>query len=328
MDLRFIAGIRAYQCKLSLLIDVAVGVVSDAQGRVLLASRPAGKPYAGWWEFPGGKVEAGETVAQALARELHEELALDIEDARPWVTREHQYEHAHVRLHFTRVTRWRGEAQAREQQQFGWFFINDQNLPTPALPATLPVLRWLRLPEIIGISQAKELGQDIFIAALEQAFAQGLRGLIIREPGWNDAHVNSLLDAVLPLARRADARVLVSSRHDAALWQRAGGVHFTSADLKACIKRPALEWVSASVHQREEIAHAAQLGVDFCLLGHISPTASHIGLPPMDWAGFKYHAQHCELPVFALGGLTVAHLAVAQSHGAHGIALMRSLWSW
>lgn len=310
------------------VIDVAVGVISDAQGRVLLASRPAGKPYAGWWEFPGGKVEAGETIPQALARELHEELNLNIDDARPWVTREHQYEHAHVRLHFIRVTRWRGELKAREQQQFGWFFINDQNLPTPVLPATLPVLRWLTLPEIIGISQAHELGLEVFMAALEQAFEQGLRALIIREPGWTDAQVNDLLDAVLPRAKQVKARVLVSSRHGAALWQRANGVHFTSADLNACTQRPQLEWVSASVHQREEITRATQLGVDFCLLGHISPTASHPGIPEIGWDGFEYHAKHAQLPVFALGGLTAARLAVAQSHGAHGIALMRSLWSF
>ena len=96
------------------VVDVAVGVLIRPDGRFLLASRPEGKPYAHYWEFPGGKLEPGETVAAALARELHEELGVDIAAANPWVVREFEYPHAHVRLHFCRVTNWRGEPHARE----------------------------------------------------------------------------------------------------------------------------------------------------------------------------------------------------------------------
>jgi 8-oxo-dGTP diphosphatase len=121
-------------------VDVAVGVLIDAQERFLLTSRPQGKPYAGYWEFPGGKVEAGETVEQALARELHEELGIDIGHAEPWQVEIFDYPHALVRLHFCKVRQWTGELQMREQQQMAW-----QALPvqvTPVLPGTLPVLRW------------------------------------------------------------------------------------------------------------------------------------------------------------------------------------------
>jgi 8-oxo-dGTP diphosphatase len=121
-------------------VDVAVGVLIDPEGRFLITSRPAGKVYAGHWEFPGGKVEPGETVAAALQRELHEELGITIADALPWKTTLHDYPHALVRLHFCKVFAWHGNFEMREAQQMAW-----QTLPVavaPLLPGTLPVLQW------------------------------------------------------------------------------------------------------------------------------------------------------------------------------------------
>jgi 8-oxo-dGTP diphosphatase len=123
------------------LVQVAVGVLLQDDGAFLLTSRPPGKVYAGYWEFPGGKLEASETVQQALARELHEEIGIAIEDCTLWKVERVDYPHALVQLNFCRVTRWRGELQMREGQSFAW-----QQLPvtvTPVLPGTLPVLRWL-----------------------------------------------------------------------------------------------------------------------------------------------------------------------------------------
>ena len=121
-------------------VDVAVGVLIDAEGRFLLTSRPAGKVYAGYWEFPGGKLEAGESVEQALRRELHEELGIEIGAVQPWQVEELDYPHARVRLHFCKVYAWRGEFEMREQQAMAW-----QTLPVhvaPVLPGTVPVLEW------------------------------------------------------------------------------------------------------------------------------------------------------------------------------------------
>jgi 8-oxo-dGTP diphosphatase len=123
------------------LVQVAVGVLFLPDGRFLLTSRPAGKVYEGHWEFPGGKIEAGETIAQALARELQEELGIEIENCALWKTEQVDYPHAWVQLNFCRVTRWRGELQMREGQRFSW-----QSLPVrvePVLPGTWPVLHWL-----------------------------------------------------------------------------------------------------------------------------------------------------------------------------------------
>lgn len=122
-------------------VDVAVGVLIDADGRFLLTSRPPGKVYAGYWEFPGGKLEAGETVEAALARELHEELGITIAGTEPWKVELMDYPHARVRLHFCKVLRWSGAFEMREGQQMAW-----QVLPValrPVLPGTVPVLRWL-----------------------------------------------------------------------------------------------------------------------------------------------------------------------------------------
>ncbi len=122
------------------IVDVAVGVLIDARGRFLLTSRPAGKVYSGWWEFPGGKLERGETVVAALARELHEELGITVVDAQAWNVTRVDYAHARVRLHFCKVLAWRGEFEMREGQAMAW-----QALPVtvaPVLPGTLPVLDW------------------------------------------------------------------------------------------------------------------------------------------------------------------------------------------
>ncbi|BEU22703.1 NUDIX domain-containing protein [Paraburkholderia terrae] len=121
--------------------EVAVGVLVQPDGRYLLAQRPAGKPYEGYWEFPGGKLEPGETVEAALARELHEELGIDVQASHRWHVLEHDYPHAYVRLYFCKVTAWDGEPHGREGQAFAW-----QTLPaqvSPLLPATIPVLEWL-----------------------------------------------------------------------------------------------------------------------------------------------------------------------------------------
>ena len=132
--------------------EVAVGVVFRRDGAVLLADRPAGKAYPGYWEFPGGKIEPGESVGAALARELHEELGIVIAGSTPWVTFEYDYPHAYVRLHFERVSAWRGAPHAREGQRLG-FYLPTADLPAPLLPAAVPALRWLRLPDVLELDR-------------------------------------------------------------------------------------------------------------------------------------------------------------------------------
>ncbi|MEA5097838.1 MAG: NUDIX domain-containing protein [Burkholderiaceae bacterium] len=127
-------------------IDVAVGILMKPNGDVLLGQRPAGKPYSGYWEFPGGKVEPGESVFEALQREFVEELGIEIVAAEPWCGVDYVYPHAHVRLHFFISHDWRGQPQSLEGQAFAW---QGELAVEPLLPATIPLIAWLdrlRLP--------------------------------------------------------------------------------------------------------------------------------------------------------------------------------------
>lgn len=307
-------------------VDVAAGVLIRPDGRFLLASRPAGKPYASYWEFPGGKVEPGERVATALARELHEELGVDIGTAYPWVVRVFDYPHALVRLHFFRVFDWRGELHAREHQSFGFF--STSTLPSgPLLPATVPVLRWLALAPLYAISAAAPLGRELFLQRLESALARGLKLLQFREPALDNADAAKLFDQVLARVRGAGATLLVNSRHDRALWEKADGVHLTSTALAALQQRPEFEWVAASIHSSVEIERAAELQLDFVTAGPVRITATHPHTPPLGWSAFAGTITNGGLPVYALGGMRASDLATAMSYGAHGIASLSAVWN-
>ncbi len=146
------------------MVDVAAAVIERADGSFLLAQRPPGKVYEGYWEFPGGKVEFGESISHALVRELREELGIDVELAYPWITRVYPYPHATVRLHFHRVVRWGGEPRPRERQALSWQ-RGTEIVVSPMLPANAPVLKALSLPTSLGITRAWESGID---AALSQ----------------------------------------------------------------------------------------------------------------------------------------------------------------
>jgi 8-oxo-dGTP diphosphatase len=307
------------------LVDVAVGVLFRPDGRFLLASRPAGKPYAGYWEFPGGKLEPGESIEAALARELHEELGIDIGPVHRWIVRDFEYPHAHVRLHFCRVTAWSGTLHAREGQTFRFCTLDDLPVGT-LLPATVPVLRWLSLPPIYALSNAAQLGAQGFVERLDAQLARGLRLLQFREPTLGVTSAEHLFDETLRRVKASGGRLLVSSRHPLAWARRADGLHLTARDLMVLERRPEVEWLGVSAHDSSELVRAAALGADLAVLGPVAPTASHPGAPGIGWQAFSAATAQAGLPVYAIGGLVSADLDDARAAGAHGIALQRSLW--
>ena len=308
------------------IVDVAVGVLLRDDGRFLLASRPEGTPYAHYWEFPGGKLEPGESVAHALARELHEELGIDIGAVLPWVVREFEYPHAHVRLHFCRVTDWRGTPHPREGQAL--HFATLQDLPPGALlPATIPVLRWLDLPPVLAVTDAADLGAVAFVQRLRAQLAAGLRMVLLREPDLPLRTADALFAQVLAEVRATGARLVVSSRHPSAWAAAADGVHLTARDLMAATQRPAGDWVGASVHDATGLAQAAALGLDYAVLGPVAATRSHPGAAVLGWQGFRTLASASAVPVYALGGLESGDLPAALHAGAHGLAMQRAAWA-
>lgn len=306
-------------------VEVAAAVLQRADGAYLLAQRPADKIWAGYWEFPGGKVEPGETARDALVRELREELGIEVITAYPWVTRVFTYPHATVRLHFFRVTEWQGEPHPHERQQLAWQLPGACTV-SPLLPANAPILRALELPICYAISNAVELGEAEFLRRLERALADGLRLVQLREKQLPRAALLELARRVVALAHAHGARVLLNA--DVGLAQQVGadGVHLTARQLADMPQRPPLAWCAASCHSAQELRRAEALGCDFAVLGPVLPTASHPGQPALGWERFAAMAAGCAIPVYALGGLRQSHLDVAWPRGAHGVAMLRQAW--
>lgn len=310
---------------MGVVVDVAAAVILRPDGAFLLACRPVGKVYAGYWEFPGGKVEPGEAPEHALARELHEELGIDVVDAAPWITRVYTYPHATVRLHFFRVTDWRGEPHSKEAQDIFWQRL-DAPLAAPMLPANAPVLASLALPSTYAITNAAGLGIEAQLARIDLRLAEGLRLLQVREPVLASAERSAFARAVVERAHRAGARVLIND--DAALAEAVGadGVHLRAASLMALSARPAHALVAASCHDAAELAQAMRLALDFAVLGPVKSTPSHPGARTLGWPGFAALARGASIPVYAIGGMRPEDLPIACRHGAHGLAMIAASW--
>ena len=308
------------------ITEVAAAVLTQPDGRVLLAQRPTGKAYAGYWEFPGGKVEPDESLEAALARELHEELGIVVSRACRWITRVFEYPHAIVRLNFFRVFAWLGEPHPHEGQVFSWQQPDAVEV-TPLLPANFPILKALSLPPLLGITYAESLGVDTFLARLDIALANGLRLIQLRDKTLPEYARLELARETVRRAHRYGARVLVNG--DPALAHAAGadGVHLDSAAAARLTTRPDYDWIGVSCHDAAELAHAAAIEADFALLSPVLPTLTHPGAATLGWDTFSALAAASPIPVYGLGGLGRDDVALAQSHGAHGVALLRGAWT-
>ncbi len=309
------------------IVDVAAAVILRSDGAFLLGRRAEDTFYPGYWEFPGGKVEAGETPREALVRELREELGISVRRAHPWILRSHVYEHAHVRLHFFRVRAWDGDIQDHVHAELSWQPDASRLTVSPMLPANGPVLSALALPESYGISHAGDIGITQQLERLEAALDRGLRLIQVREPNLDQAARRDFARAVLALARGFGARVLVND--DPALAREVGadGVHLTAKSLMALDTRPDFPLVAASCHDRAELERAGSLGLDFAVLGAVQATASHPGRAGLGWDRFADLVRDLPLPVYALGGLSLRDREQAWQAGAQGVAAIRGAWA-
>ncbi|WP_018989206.1 Nudix family hydrolase [Aromatoleum toluclasticum] len=306
-------------------VEVAAGVIFRRDGRFLLGQRAPDTFYAGYWEFPGGKVEPGESPADALIRELDEELGIRVHAVRPWITREHLYEHAHVRLHFFEVADWEGELHDHVHSALSWERVEAPEVG-PMLPANGPILKALRLPRWMGITHATGIGVERQLAQLDAALVGGLRLVQLREPGMAMSELRAFAVEVVKRARACGASVVVNGSPELAAEVGADGVHLSAALLALTGQRPALEWVGASCHTREELERAAGLGLDYVVLGAVQPTATHPGQAALGWERFSELVRGLPMPVLALGGLQPADMERARAAGAHGIAAIRGSW--
>lgn len=306
-------------------LDVVAAVILRGDQSFLLAQRPLGKVYAGFWEFPGGKVESGEEPRAALERELREELGIRVGRAYPWIHRRFDYPHASVRLNFYRVLDWHGEPHGHENQALAWQRAEAVSVG-PLLPANRPVLRALQLPNVCGITAASEQGESRFLELLEVALEKGLRLIQVREKWMTPDSLVRFAKAVVTLARRYGGKVLINGTPGASAAAGADGVHLAASELMRSRVRPAVDWCGASCHDSRELLQALELGLDYVVLGPVKRTFSHPGARCLGWEEFATLISNYPLPVYGVGGLTHADLEHAWQRGAHGIAGIRGIW--
>jgi 8-oxo-dGTP diphosphatase len=324
------------------MIAVVAGILRDPAGRVLLAQRPQRGPHAGLWEFPGGKIEAGETAAEALRRELREELDIEAEPGDrlwrvPW-----RYPHLALVLDALEVRAFSGVPRGTDGQRVAWVPPDElHRWPMPA--ADLPIAAALRLPRHYAITPDPCDDAARLLGDARALLAAGARLLQLRGKRLDAAAVAGVVSALhgdragvaaiqagdgASGPRGAVPSVLVNGAvglelADAHPWI---GVHLAAADLARFSARPLPRprWIAASCHDAHEIARAVAADCDFVVVGPVQPTTSHPGAPTLGWSGLAALCRDCPLPSFALGGVGPADLETARRHGAYGVAGIRA----
>jgi len=307
-------------------IHVVAAVITDPRGRILLSRRRDGRDLAGLWEFPGGKRERGETPEQALQRELQEELGIRVDVGEALINVPQRYPDKRLHLDVRLVTAWQGTPRGLEGQALAW--VAPEKLPRYAMPpADQPVVAVLLQPDRYLVTPEPGADDGAWLGALTTALAGGIRRVQLRAPGLaTQPRWRRLAAQAVALCQAAGAEVLVNA--DVELAGEVGaGVHLRAAQLAQHTARPlpAGVPVAASCHDAEELQAAQALGCDFAVLGSVLPSASHAGASTLGWDGFAALRESVSLPLYAIGGLTPAHLPHARQHGAQGIAAIGSL---
>jgi 8-oxo-dGTP diphosphatase len=313
---------------MSEFIHVAVGVIVGADQKVLIARRPPDAHQGDLWEFPGGKLEAGESVIAALRRELQEELDIDIDTHRcfPLKKISHHYGDRSVLLDVWRVDSFRGKPRGRELQEIMWQsadMLDPRDFPL----ANHDIIKALKLPRVLAITGIccnwTECREKIV-----NLLATGITLVQFRQPQLTESEFLGWADAAAQLCRKNGARLLVNCSTDVYRQIDAHGLHINAATLGRLDSRPVSRsgLFSAACHTLSELTKAEQLGADFALLSPVAPTSSHPEARPLGWQQFRTLASQVSIPVYALGGMTPEDLPDALAEGAHGIAAISALW--
>lgn len=308
-------------------VHVAAAVIRGVDGRILIARRPEDKHQGGLWEFPGGKVEAGEAVSVALARELEEELASRPTASRPLIQIRHDYPDKQVLLDVWEVTAFTGEPHGAEGQPLAW--VSERQLLEYEFPAAnTPIVAAARLPDRYLITpdglQSAEL-----LAGVRKALDAGVRLIQLRAPNMFDPQYRDLAVDVQGLCA-GKAQLMLKGPLEWLGDFPAAGWHLTAEQLRkyAAGGRPFPEqrWLAASCHAAEELALAAQMGVDFVTLSPVQATATHPEAQPLGWDAASELLAGCNLPAYLLGGVGPSDIERAWQVGAQGVAGIRALW--
>ncbi|MEP1214746.1 MAG: Nudix family hydrolase [Marinobacter sp.] len=310
-------------------IHVAVGAIFR-DGKVLIARRPEHVHQGGLLEFPGGKVEPGESVQQALVREIREETGLRIapDSLEPLIEVRHDYGDKQVFLDVWLTSSAEGDAQGCEGQEIRW--LDARELADADFPAAnRPIIRALQLPRHYAITGAAE-SEDAFLLQLRESGGnKGAELCLLRAPELGDVAYARLADGALEICQAGGFGLMLhGSPSLVEQFPQACGVHLPWRVARQFSARPVADnyLLAVSCHDEREIAHALQLQADFVTLGTVKPTSSHPGDPGIGWHRFRELVATATLPVYALGGLSLADMAEARSAGAQGIAGISYWW--
>lgn len=303
------------------------GAITDDRGRVLVTRRPDHVHQGGLWEFPGGKLEPGETPEQGLARELDEELGIRVQASEPLIRVHHDYGDRHILLEVRRVEGYAGVPRGREGQPLVWL-APDAMDPTRFPAADRPIISALRLPQRLLITGPDPRDPQTLLARLERAVQDGIRLVQLRAHELEDSAYRELATRAYAVCIATGARLLLNRDPATVADCPRHGLHLNARLLTALDRRPgqADELVGASCHDAAELARAAALGLDYAVLSPVKPTATHPHASPIGWSHFFELVDPVAVPIYALGGLASADLSAAIHHGAQGIAAIRGLW--
>jgi 8-oxo-dGTP diphosphatase len=298
----------------------------DREGRVLIGERPASKPLAGFWEFPGGKLEAGEPAFDALRRELHEELGIQVRHAYRMLRFAYRYPEREVELDVWRVTAWDGRPASQEGQHLEWVLpegLKDWQL----LPADEPIVKSLKLPPLMLVTPDPDR-ESRFLEKLQRSLKAGVDLVQFRAPQMEPERFDNLALSVLELSRDHGARVMLNTSPEQARMLHGYGLHLSQRRSRSLAPR---DWdgsmrLGLSCHTALEVQAALEFSPDYLCLGPVQESASHPGMAPLGWQAFADLAALSTVPVYAIGGLGLQDLKTAQRHGAHGVAAIRGLW--
>lgn len=308
-------------------VHVMAAVIFNEDGEVLLSRRPDHVHLGGMWEFPGGKVEPGETAERALSRELSEELGIELKSASPLIRVPFTYPEKRVLLDVWRVTAYRGSPDGMEGQELVWV-AEDQLSQWDMPPADRPIVAAIQLPNRYLITPEPGGNWDSFLEALEAALGRGIRLLQLRANQLSDDAYRELAAEVLNRCRDHGAQLLLNRNHELVAELGADGVHLSSSRLRRCSGRPLDQglWVAASCHDPQELALAQRIKADFAVLGPVQTTITHPDVVPLGWERFGTYLEDAAIPVYALGGLSEEDIELSQKFGGQGISAIRGLW--
>jgi len=316
------------------IIHVAVAVIVNDKDEVLISQRAVDAHQGGLWEFPGGKLEVGETVEQALLRELDEELGIELTSYRPLIKITHHYADKSVLLDVWKVDGFVGTPTANEGQPVRWCstdLLDAKEFPAADVPV-IQVIQALNLPEHYMITGKFETVEQFELHFI-QAMNKGIKLVQLRlTTDWLQAGNRKIADEVIDIAvnlsSQSNARLMFNLPDEISQVVKPEGIHLNSQKLKDLNVRPACSFLSASCHTVAEMKKAEELRADFIVLSPVQATGSHPDVQPLGWDRFSEMIANINMPVYALGGVTRDNTQQAWLSGGQGIAAISALWNF